>query len=261
MLEEPVRCTESFAIFQRPQDISTANVLDPPSSFAYMKEFTGQLVAPSRLWAVREWLTQRQRMWVLNWDEFNAFCNVQRGGLQEMCPDDIALNPLYQSLYNGLSVYAQTPFSLVGPYHMLHGGAQGDNMGVWGLKELGSVYSRANAAMMSRALRPESGLPRGPTRRWCPTHPAEPNEHFPKVSFSADRRIFAYSDEGMCHALRVGQKTCLAGGGAVNRAKLQAPHAASRCARAPYSTTRAQLRRRWPPCRRARPIWRWSRCP
>ena len=140
-----------------------------------------------------------------------------------MCPDDIALDPWYQSYYDRLAVYIQTPFGPVGPYRMLHGGAQGDSMGVGGFKELGSVRSRANAAMVSRALRPESGLPGGPDpKEWCPTHPAEPNEYVPEVSSNDDLRIFAYTDEGICHAMRVSQKTCLAGGGAINRAKLQA---------------------------------------
>ena len=203
--------------------MSTAKGLDPPSSFAYRKEFAGHLVALFCRWAIPEWLAQCGRLWVVDWDESNAFSNVHRGGLQEMCPDDIALDPLYQSFYDRLAVYVQTPFGLVGPYRMLHGGAQGDSMGVGGFKELGPIRSRANAAMVPRALRPESGLPGGPDPvEWCPAHPAEPSEYVPEVSFSDDRRIFAYSDEGICHALRVSQKTCLAGGGDVNRAKLQA---------------------------------------
>ena len=56
----------------------------------------------------------------------------------------------------------------------------------------------------------------------APTHPVEPNECIPEVSSSDDRRIFAFTDEGMCYVPRVIQKTCLAGGGANNCAKLQA---------------------------------------
>ena len=56
MLEEPVRRKESTAIFYRLQSISTAKGLDPPSSFAYRKEFTGQLVALFCRWAIPEWL-------------------------------------------------------------------------------------------------------------------------------------------------------------------------------------------------------------
>ena len=96
-------------------------------------------------------------------------------------------------------------------------------MGVGGFKELGSICSRTNAAMVSRALRPDSGLPGGPhPKEWCPTHPAQPLEYIPEVSSSDDRHIFAFTDEGICRALRVSPKTCLAGGEAVNRAKLQA---------------------------------------
>ena len=223
MLEEPFPRKESTAIFHRLQAISTAKDLDPPSSFAYNKEFTGQRVGLFCRWAIPEWLTQRGRLWVVDWEESNAFCNVQRGGQQEMCPDAIAVDPWYHSFDDRLAVYVHTPLGLVGPYRMLHGGAQGDGMGVGGFRELGSIRSRANATMVSRALRPESGLPGGlDPEEWCPTHPAEPNKYVPEVSSSDDRRFFAYSDEGICHALRVNQRTCLAGGGAVNRAKMQA---------------------------------------
>ena len=164
MLEEPVRRKESTAIFHGLQSISTAKGLDPPSSFAYRKEFTGQLVALFCRWAIPEWLPQRGRLWVVDWDESNAFCNVQQGGLQAMCPHDIALDPWYQSFHDRLAVYVQTPFGLVGPYRIIHRGAQADSMGVGGFKELSSIRSRANAAMVSRALRPESGLPEGQTQ-------------------------------------------------------------------------------------------------
>ena len=52
--------------------------------------------------------------------------------------------------------------------------------------------------------------------------PPSLKEYIPEVSSGDDRRIFAFTDKGICHALGVSQKTCLAGGGAVNRAKLQA---------------------------------------
>ena len=73
------------------------------------------------------------------------------------------------------------------------------------------------------ALRRDSGLPGGLDHStWCPVHPAVPEEYTPEVYSSDNRRIFAFTDKGIYHALRVSQKTCLAGGGAVDRAKLQA---------------------------------------
>ena len=222
MLEEPVRRKESTAIFHRLQMVSTVQGLDPPSAFAYRKEFSSQLVAIFCRWAIPVWIRERGRLWVFDWDESNAFCNVQRESLQQVCPDGIRVDPWYQSFYGRLSIYVQSPYGLVGPYRMLHGGAQGDSMGVGGFKELGSVRSRANAAIVANALRPETGGPGGPDPAdWCPVHPACAAEYVPEVSSSDDRRIFAYTDAGAAHVLRVSQKTCLAGGGAINRSKLK----------------------------------------
>ena len=222
MLEEPVRRKESTAIFHRLQMVSTVQGLDPPSAFAYRKEFSSQLVAIFCRWAIPVWIRERGRLWVFDWDESNAFCNVQRESLQQVCPDGIRVDPWYQSFYGRLSIYVQSPYGLVGPYRMLHGGAQGDSMGVGGFKELGSVRSRANAAIVANALRPETGGPGGPDPAdWCPVHPACAAEYVPEVSSSDDRRIFAYTDAGAAYVLRVSQKTCLAGGGAINRSKLK----------------------------------------
>ena len=139
-----------------------------------------------------------------------------------MCPDGIRVDPWYQSFYGKLSIYLQSPSGLVGPYRMLHGGAQGDSMAVGGFKELGFVPSRVNAAIVANALRRETGGPGGPhPADRCPVHPACAAEYVPEVSSSDDRRIFAYTDAGAAHVLRVSQKTCLAGGGAINRSKLK----------------------------------------
>ena len=78
-------------------------------------------------WAIPQWLTHSQYrkccLWVVDWDESNALCNVQCNGLHEMCPESIVFDPWYQSFYDRLSIYVQTPFRLVGPDGMLHGGA------------------------------------------------------------------------------------------------------------------------------------------
>ena len=95
-------------------------------------------------------------------------------------------------------------------------------MGVGGFKELGSVRSRANAAIVAKAPRPETcGLGGLDAADWCPVHPACAAEYVPKVSSSDHMRIFTYIDARAAHVLRVSQKTCLAGGGGSNGSKLK----------------------------------------
>ena len=78
-----------------------------------------------------------------------------------MCLDGICVDPWHKSFYGKLRIYLQLPYGLVGPYRMLHGGAQGDSMGVGGFKELGSVGLTPNAAIVGNALHPETGGPGG----------------------------------------------------------------------------------------------------
>ena len=173
MLEEPVRRKESTAIFHRLHMVSTLLGLDPPSAFAYRKELSSHLVAIFCRWGIPQWIHERGRLCVFHWDESNAFCKLQRESLQQVCPGVIRVDPWYQSFYGKLSIYVQSPYGLLGPYRMLHGGAQGDSMGVGKFKALGSVRSRANAAIVANALRPETGGLGGPNpAEWCPVHPA-----------------------------------------------------------------------------------------
>ena len=95
-------------------------------------------------------------------------------------------------------------------------------MGLSGFKGLGSMHSRANAAIVARGLCPKSLGQGGPNpASWCPVHPACEAEYVPPVSSSNDRRIVAYREEGAAHVMCVTQKTCLASGGAINRSQLE----------------------------------------
>ena len=63
MLEECVKRKESTAVFHRLQQAGSAAGLDPPSSFAYRKEFSGQLVTLLCGWVVAAWLRRHPRGW------------------------------------------------------------------------------------------------------------------------------------------------------------------------------------------------------
>ena len=116
----------------------------------------------------------------------------------------------------------QSPSGLVGPYLMLHGGAQGSSKGVGDFIELGSVRFGANAAIIVSALRPESGGPEDPEpAKWCPIHPACTAEYIPEASSSDDWPIFSYTDARAADILQIRKKTCMAGGGPINSSKLK----------------------------------------
>ena len=93
-------------------------------------------------------------LWVFDRGESNAFCKVQREWLQQVCLDGIRIDSQHQSFDGTLCICLQPPYGLVGPYRMLRDGAQGDSMGAGGFKELGSVRSRANTAILVNTLRP-----------------------------------------------------------------------------------------------------------
>ena len=121
----------------------------------------------------------------------------------------IALQPWYGDFYAHLNVFVQSLFGLVGPYKLLHGGAQGDSMGVGRFKELNNVRTRVNAMIVSEGLCPESGRrgalgPRlgAPRTLRCP--------QVPEVSGSDDRRIFSFTDAALQRVLRMSQMSCLA---------------------------------------------------
>ena len=151
-------------------------------------------------WAIPVWIRVRGRLWVFGLDESNTFCNMHREWLQHMCPNGTCIDPWYQFFSGKLRIFVQSPYGLVGPYRMLHGGARGDSMGVGGFK--GSVCSRANAAIVANTLTPETGGLGGPDpAKWCPVHPACAAEYVPEFSSSDDRRIFVYTDAGAAHVL------------------------------------------------------------
>ena len=69
-----------------------------------------------------------------------------------------------------------TPFGLAGPYELLHGGVQGDSMGVGSFTLVGIFRSRAHRTMVVYSLKPETGGQGGPDpAEYCYFHPAFPD--------------------------------------------------------------------------------------
>ena len=109
-------------------------------------------------WLLAHWALTRP-VWVVDWDESNAFCNVPREGLQRLLESHPAVDcgEWLARFYASLDVYVVTSFGLVGHYALLHGGAQGDSMGVGPYTLMGVFRTRANRTLAVFGLHPPTG--------------------------------------------------------------------------------------------------------
>ena len=100
----------------------------------------------------------------MDWDKSNAFCNVERNGLAQLlvAHPEVDCGQWIRRFYGSIEVYVVTPFGLTGPYELLHGSVQEDNMGVGSFTLVGIFRSRANRTLVVYSLRPETGGPGGP---------------------------------------------------------------------------------------------------
>ena len=196
----------------------------PPTAFAYRKSLSQHALAILCRWLLAAWARQG-RVWVLDWDDYNVFCNVERDGLARLLEDHpkVECGQWIRCFYGSLEVYVVTPFGLTGPYEVLLSGMQGDSMGVGSFTLVGIFRSRANRTMVVYSLRPETSGQGGPAPAdYCYFHPAFPDLPVFEFSFSDDRRLFSSSDAGLAHLVDVGRVTCTAAAGSLNALKLKA---------------------------------------
>ena len=87
----------------------------------------------------------------MDWDESNAFCNVERAGLARLLEDhpEVDCGQWMCHFDASLEVFVVTPFGLTGSYELLHGVVQGDGMGVGSFTLVG--------VFRSRGVRPRAG--------------------------------------------------------------------------------------------------------
>ena len=179
-----------------------------PWCYSYRKEFSPHYLAIFVRWALAYWVLVYSRVWVADWDESSAFCNV--------CRDDMAgllegtsfpIGDWVKGFFDTLQIFVSTPFGLTDPYTMKQGGVQGDSLGV--LQYLLVRLAR------SKALRHRVG---------GPLHPCLPHVWVPEVLFSDDSRLFALSAEGLGGILDMSADLAFRAGASVNIDKLQVFH-------------------------------------
>ena len=108
---------------------------------------------PSLRWLMCYWLAQRGSLFVADWDESDAFCNVPREDTSALL-GDIAprLGTWLQRFYGNLRIRTATPHGLTDPFRMAHGGGQGDSGGVGAYLAVGGHAATA-ASSSSTATR------------------------------------------------------------------------------------------------------------
>ena len=73
----------SSAIFGRIKRRGEAQQWFPAATFAHRQELSPQLVGIMARWLLAHWALTCP-VWVVDWDESNAFCNVPREGLRKL---------------------------------------------------------------------------------------------------------------------------------------------------------------------------------
>ena len=202
-----LRRRESTLVFTKLLSRAEVSGFMPPWAYAYRKQFTPHLLGIFLRYFIAFWaIKSPDGIWVTDWDESNAFCNVIRHALAGLLLSDPALEHIGRWVdwfFSSTLVTLQTPFGLSPPYYLLQGGIQGDSMGVGGY-----LIPRV---LRSWALRDEvSG----------PPHPCIDGETVPEVIFSDDGRQMSLSSEEMTRNLDLSYELAVLSGGSVNISKL-----------------------------------------
>jgi hypothetical protein len=170
------------------------------------------------------WLTQRGSLFVADWDESDAFCNVPREDTSALL-GDIAprLGTWLQRFYGNLRIRTATPHGLTDPFRMAHGGGQGDSGGVGAYLAVGVQRTRCHRGILLQHGNP--GKPTEPLDAQRENFPAAPHDSgraILEVAYSDDRRPLAFTGLGLEQLLNTMSHTCWAAGGSVNASKLRA---------------------------------------
>lgn len=111
LLEPYLRRLEATAIFRRQQLRLELQRNIPSSMFAYRRQLNPQMAALLCRWLLCHWTTLGP-VYVCDWDESNAFCNVPREACaalsDDLCP---GLAKWLSLFYDPMNVHVITPFS------------------------------------------------------------------------------------------------------------------------------------------------------
>ena len=126
VLLEPFLCrAEATAVFRRLQTRAEAAGLFPAGVFAYRRQVPAQLAGQVGRLLVAAWASAEGEVFVADWDESNAFCNIPWDGaaalLEPLLP---GLGAWMRRFYARMEVRVVTPFGLTDPYGLVHSPAR-----------------------------------------------------------------------------------------------------------------------------------------
>jgi hypothetical protein len=176
-------------------------------------------------------------VYLADWDESDAFCNIPREDTPALL-DDIAprLGNWLQRYYGRLHIRTVTPHGLTDPFPMAHGGGQGDSGGVGAYLAVGIQRTRCHRGVILRHLDPRCPAVRlDSTPEPVLRCPFDPQRVLLEIAYSDDRRPMAQTGRGLEALLNAMTHACWAAGGTVNTAKLQAFHVVMREGRLQYA--------------------------
>ena len=206
ILEPPLRRLEAGAMFRRLMSQGEQRGWIDSWFFSYRKEISPLLLGLFCRWCIAFWVVTVKELWVADWDESNAFCNIPRDVLGTLMKDtpDLDCTSWLSSFFGSMQVFLQTPFGLANPYKLKQGGVQGDSMGVGQYVLIRLLRSKAFRVLATG-----------------PAHPSIPTEFVPEVVFSDDSRIFATSRARMEENLDLARSIASCVGGKANTQKIR----------------------------------------
>ena len=210
LLEPYLRRLESSNVFLRQQQRSKWTAWVPPNHFAYRKQPSPQMCAITCPWLV--WWSAHYcgKVFIIDWDESNAFCNTIRKNMDSLFPSDaLHVEEWAERFFNSFEIYVVSPFGLAGPYTMRHGGSQGDSMGVGLYATITCAHTKFHQGVLLQHKNPADHSPRAEQHTYkSVAAPWDPCVKVLEIVYSDDRRGFATSPQDMAHVHNTFSHSC-----------------------------------------------------
>ena len=141
------------------------------------------------------------KVFIIDWDESNAFCNTIRNNMDSVFASDaLHVEELAKRFFNSFGIYVVPPYGLTGPYTMRHGGSQGDSMGVGLYSTTTCARTKFHQGILLQHKNPADLSPRAAQYMYKSlAAPWDPSVKALEIVYNDDRRGFATSPQDMAH--------------------------------------------------------------
>ena len=113
LLEPYLRRLESSNVFLRQQERSKWFQWTPPSHYAYRKQLSPQMCAITCRWLTWWYAHTNGKVFIINWDESNAFCNTIRHDMDKLFPREaLQVERWAEQFFGSFRIYVVSPFGL-----------------------------------------------------------------------------------------------------------------------------------------------------